>query len=65
MRLNHKFLYTDLDALIYWLISFNLLYFIKDFGDYSLGDTPLSIPNREVKTQNADGTACAGAWESR
>ena len=65
MRLNHKFLYTDLDALIYWLISFNLLYFIKDFGDYSLGDTPLPIPNREVKTQNADGTACAGAWESR
>ena len=36
-----------------------------DFGDYSLGDTPLPIPNREVKTQYADGTACAGVWESR
>ncbi len=36
-----------------------------DFGDYSLGDTPLPIPNREVKTQYANGTACAGVWESR
>ena len=36
-----------------------------DFGDYSQGDTPLPIPNREVKTLYADGTACAGVWESR
>ena len=50
--------------ILYWLSSFNLLYFL-DFGDYSLGDTPLPIPNREVKTQYADGTACAGVWESR
>ena len=61
------------------LCSFNLHYFDYvipsrpcrdrnlnlDFGDYSPGDTPLPIPNREVKTWYADGTACAGVWESR
>ncbi len=36
-----------------------------NFGGFSLGVTPLPIPNREVKPQNADGTACAGVWESR
>ena len=36
-----------------------------NFGGYSLGVTPLPIPNREVKPQHADGTACAGVWESR
>jgi hypothetical protein len=33
-----------------------------NFGGYSLGVTPLPIPNRVVKPQNADGTACAGVW---
>lgn len=32
-------------------------------GVYNLGDPPLSIPNREVKPQRADGTAFR--WESR
>ena len=27
--------------------------------------TPVPIPNTEVKTATADGTACEGAWESR
>ena len=36
-----------------------------NFGGFSLGVTPLPIPNREVKPQHADGTACAGVWESR
>ena len=36
-----------------------------NFGGYSLGVTPLPIPNRVVKPQHADGTACAGVWESR
>ena len=45
--------------------ALSVFFFLLDFGDYSLGDTPLPIPNREVKTQYADGTACAGVWESR
>ena len=36
-----------------------------NFGGYSQGETPLPIPNREVKPLYADGTACAGVWESR
>ncbi len=36
-----------------------------NFGGYSPGVTPLPIPNRVVKPRHADGTACAGVWESR
>src|SRR3954452_7214932 len=35
------------------------------FGGHSEGDTPLPIPNREVKPLSADGTWPARAWESR
>ena len=35
------------------------------FGDYSKEDTPVPIPNTEVKLFSADGTAWATAWESR
>ena len=48
--------------------SFSLSLFFclsLNFGGYSLGVTPLPIPNREVKPQHADGTACASVWESR
>ena len=40
---------------------------IKNYnlGDSIAGVTPLPIPNREVKTCGADGTACVGAWESK
>ena len=38
-------------------------YFIK--GDEGGGDTPLPIPNREVKPARADGTAGETLWESR
>ena len=38
-------------------------HFIK--GDDSGGDTPLPIPNREVKPASADGTAGETLWESR
>jgi hypothetical protein len=34
-------------------------------GDDSGGDTPLPIPNREVKPASADGTAGETPWESR
>ena len=33
-------------------------------GGYSCRISPLSIPNREVKTTNADGTANAGEKET-
>ena len=29
----------------------------RHLGGYSVGDPPLSIPNREVKPNGADGTA--------
>ena len=34
-------------------------------GGFGAGDTPVPIPNTEVKTCCADGTAWATAWESR
>lgn len=34
-------------------------------GDYTAGETPLPIPNREVKPRRADGTARVTVWESR
>ena len=34
-------------------------------GGLSEGETPLPIPNREVKPLSADGTWLARAWESR
>jgi hypothetical protein len=37
----------------------------KVSGDHSDGDTPVSIPNTEVKTVSADGTWGATPWESR
>ena len=36
-----------------------------DWGGHSGGDTPLPIPNREVKPSCADGTARDTGWESR
>jgi hypothetical protein len=38
---------------------------VFNFGGFSPGVTPLPIPNRAVKPRRADGTACAGVWESR
>jgi hypothetical protein len=37
----------------------------KPFGGDSEGDTPLPIPNREVKPFSADGTWASRPWESR
>lgn len=34
-------------------------------GDYSEGETPVPIPNTEVKPFCADGTAWETLWESR
>ena len=34
-------------------------------GDYAGGETPLPIPNREVKPAEADGTWGEAPWESR
>ena len=38
---------------------------IKFPGGHRGRVTPVPIPNTEVKPATADGTACAGAWESR
>src|SRR5580765_6665499 len=35
------------------------------WGGYGGGETPLPIPNREVKPSSADGTAGETRWESR
>ena len=34
-------------------------------GNYNEGETPVSIPNTEVKPLSADGTAPGAEWESR
>jgi hypothetical protein len=62
VRLNHLF-YSQI--LFHIFLAFSFIYFFEFFGGYCLGVTPLPIPNREVKPQRADGTACAGVWESR
>ena len=36
-----------------------------EFGDYSEEDTPVPIPNTEVKLFSADDTWWETAWESR
>ena len=33
---------------------------LKTLGDYCIGEPPLTIPNREVKPNCADGTAYCG-----
>ncbi len=38
---------------------------IKLVGDYSVGVTPVPIPNTEVKPYRVDGTAWETVWESR
>jgi hypothetical protein len=35
------------------------------FGGNGEGETPVPIPNTEVKTFSADGTAREAVWESR
>ncbi len=37
----------------------------KFFGGDGKGGTPVPIPNTEVKSFSADGTAWVAAWESR
>ena len=61
--------------MIFFKLSLSVFHFIfnaetsseqgLNFGGYSQGVTPLPISNREVKPLYADGTACAGVWESR
>ncbi len=38
---------------------------IKKYGYYRVGDTPVPIPNTEVKPCIADDTWRAASWESR
>ena len=38
---------------------------ITVFGGYSVGVTPVPIPNTEVKSYCADDTALETVWESR
>ena len=38
---------------------------LDNFGGFSVGETPLPIPNRAVKPHSADGTWPSRAWESR
>ena len=63
------FFFSALSVFHFFILNLHFRIFFGNkslnFGGYSLGVTPLPIPNREVKPQNADGTACAGVWESR
>ena len=43
----------------FWILKFRFL------GDHGEGETPVPIPNTEVKPFSADGTAWVTVWESR
>ena len=43
----------------------NIVLVFKLCGYYSKEDTPVPIPNTEVKLLSADGTWWATAWESK
>ena len=53
MRLNQFFIPISVDTYSAYLVN-------QSSGDYSDGDTPLPIPNREVKPASADGTVPKG-----
>jgi hypothetical protein len=40
-------------------------HFEKSPGNHNRGETPVPIPNTEVKPFSADGTARGAEWESR
>ena len=50
-------------------INIKIIFVVKKtknkFGYYSKEDTPVPIPNTEVKLLSADGTWGATSWESR
>src|ERR1700742_4089241 len=48
-----------------WRSTIDLQIIQKFPGGYRGRVTPVPIPNTEVKPATADGTACAGVWESR
>ncbi len=56
--------FKDQRPVVFWVLQLNRKTFFRK-GDDSGGDTPLPIPNREVKPARADGTAGETLWESR
>ncbi len=55
-------------GLVFFIQSIPLFPVFNDFlfsGGYSEEETPVPIPNTEVKLFSADGTARVTAWESR
>ncbi len=65
MRLGHKIICT-IDQLRHAYIQIARFYTdIKFFGGDSKEETPVPIPNTEVKLFSADGTAREAEWESR
>ena len=63
MRLGHKIIFIIRCDYITKLKSF----FVRSrfFGGHSEEETPVPIPNTEVKLFSADGTARETEWESR
>ena len=48
------------------LADIHIIFFsIQILGDHGEGETPVPIPNTEVKLFSADGTAWVTVWESR
>ena len=47
------------------VLAIECLESLKYYGGDSNGDTPVPIPNTEVKPISADGTWGATPWESR
>ena len=46
-------------------LQYSIIPAFRFLGDHGGGETPVPIPNTEVKPFSADGTAWVTVWESR
>ena len=67
MRLDHIVFLSSFSGItdIVLISQCNRKTSIKVFGGYSVGVTPVLIPNTEVKSYRANDTALETVWESR
>ncbi len=59
----NKNIFSDLS--ITPLLRYSIIPVFRFLGDHGGGETPVPIPNTEVKPFSADGTAWVTVWESR
>ena len=65
MRLDHIVFLSSFSDFARLISQCNRKTSFKVFGGYSVGVTPVLIPNTEVKSYRANDTALETVWESR